>query len=148
VTGVGKMKKFFDKIDHDRIVKAIAAAENNSSGEIRVHLHHRSVSDPQAAGKKVFEKLGMTKTRHRNAVLIFVAPRSRNFAILGDAGIHERCGDDFWKKAAEDLSAHFRDGKFTDGLVATIESLGSVLATHFPREAGDRDELTNELDEG
>ena len=141
------MKSFFDKIDHDRIVAAIAAAEKRSSGEIRVHLHHRRVSDPQEAGKRVFEKLGMTNTRHRNAVLIFVAPRSRNFAILGDSGIHENCGDDFWKKAAEDLSAHFRDGKFTDGLVATIEHLGNVLAARFPREEDDRDELPDEIDE-
>lgn len=142
------MKSFFDKIDHDRIVGAIAAAEKQSSGEIRVHLHHRSVADPQDAGKKVFEKLGMTKTTHRNAVLIFVAPRSRNFAILGDSGIHEKCGDDFWKKATESLSAHFRDGKFTDGLVETIGELGRVLAAHFPRDAEDRDELPNEIDEG
>lgn len=142
------MKSFFDKIDHDRIVGAIAAAEKQSSGEIRVHLHHRSVVDPQEAGKKVFEKLGMTNTRSRNAVLIFVAPRSRNFAILGDSGIHEKCGDDFWKKAAEKLSVHFRDGKFTDGLVETIGELGRVLAAHFPRGAEDRDELPNEIDEG
>ncbi len=142
------MKSFFNKIDHDRIVGAIAAAEKQSSGEIRVHLHHRSVADPQDAGRKAFEKLGMTNTRRRNAVLIFVAPRSRNFAILGDSGIHEKCGDDFWKKAAEKLSAHFRDGKFTDGLVETIGELGSVLAAHFPREAEDRDELPNEIDEG
>ena len=142
------MKGFFDKIDNDRIVAAIGAAEKRSSGEIRVHLHHRKVSDPQEAGRRVFEKLGMTATKHRNGVLVFVAPRSRNFAILGDAGIHEKCGDDFWKKSAEHLSAHFRGGRFTEGLVETIEELGRILAAHFPRAAEDRDELTDEIDEG
>ena len=141
------MKSFFDKIDHDRIVAAIAAAEQRSSGEIRVHVHHRRVSDPRETGRKVFEKLGMAATKRRNAVLVFVAPRSRNFAILGDAGIHEKCGDDFWKKAAENLSAHFRDGNFTDGLVSTIEELGRVLAEHFPRDPDDGEELSNEIDE-
>jgi uncharacterized membrane protein len=142
------MKSFFAKIDHDRVVAAIAAAEKETSGEIRVHLHHRSVADPQDAGRKVFEKLGMTGTRHHNAVLIFIAPRSRNFAILGDSGIHEKCGDDFWRKAAENLSAHFRDGKFTDGLVATIEELGRVLAAHFPVDSEKPNELPDEIDEG
>jgi uncharacterized membrane protein len=80
--------------------------------------------------------------------LIFIAPRSRNFAILGDSGIHEKCGDDFWRKAAENLSAHFRDGKFTDGLVATIEELGRVLAAHFPVDSEKPNELPDEIDEG
>ena len=142
------MANLFSKIDHDRVVAAIAAAEKATSGEIRVHLHHRRVADPREAGGRVFEKLGMTGTKHRNAVLIFVAPRSRNFAILGDAGIHEKCGDDFWKRAAESLSAHFRGGRFTEGLVETIEELGRILAAHFPRAAEDRDELTDEIDEG
>ncbi|MGH9442051.1 MAG: TPM domain-containing protein [Thermoanaerobaculia bacterium] len=141
------MKRFFDRIDHDRLVAAIAAAEKTSSGEIRVHVHHRRVADPRKEGEKVFEKLGMTKTAHRNGVLIFVAPRSRNFAILGDSGIHRECGDDFWQKAAEDLSAHFHDGKFTDGLVTTIEELGRVLAAHFPPEEGKRNELSDDIDE-
>ena len=141
------MKSFFSKVDHDRIVAAIAAAEKQSSGEIRVHLHHKSVADPQDAGRKVFEKLGMTQTAHRNGVLIFIAPRSRNFAILGDSAIHEKCGDDFWQKAAENLSAHFRGGKFTDGIVATIEQLGAVLAAHFPPEPGKANELPDDIDE-
>lgn len=142
------MKSFFEKVDHDRIVAAIAAAEKKTSGEIRVHVHHASVADPIASGKKVFEKLGMTKTAEKNGVLVFVAPRSKSFAILGDSGIHEKCGDDFWSETAAAMSDHFRKEDFSGGIVATVEALGSELAEHFPRGHKDRDELSNEIDEG
>lgn len=141
------MKSFLDKLDHDRIVAAIAEAEKKTSGQIRVHIHHRRVRDPFEQATKIFEKLGMTATARRNGVLVFVAPRSRKFTILGDRAIHEKCGDAFWQGSARDLEKHFRDGKFTDGIVAAIRSLGRALAEHFPPEAARSNELKDEIDE-
>jgi uncharacterized membrane protein len=142
------MKSLLKAEDHERIIKAIADAEAKSSGQIRAHLHHRSVGDPIAAGKKLFVKLGMTATAEKNGVLIFVAPRSRNFAILGDSGIHEKCGDDFWNDAAAAMSDHFRKGDFAGGIVATVQKVGDVLAAHFPRREGSAvNELPDEVDE-
>ena len=142
------MKSLLRAEDHERIVEAIADAEKKTSGQIRVHLHHRSVRDPIEAGKKVFEKLGMTATAEKNGVLIFVAPRSKNFAILGDSGIHEKCGEGFWREAAAAMADHFGRGDFAGGIVATVSTIGDALAAHFPRKAAGADELPNEVDEG
>jgi uncharacterized membrane protein len=142
------MKSLLGPADHDRVVGAIAEAEKKTSGQIRVHLHHRSVRDPIEAGRKAFEKLGMTGTAEKNGVLIFVAPRSHNFAILGDSGIHEKCGDDFWNEAAAAMTDHFRKGDFPGGIVATIGKVGNALAAHFPRREDNVDEISNEIDEG
>ncbi len=141
------MKSLLNAEDHERIVRAIAEAEAKSSGQIRVHLHHRSVGDPIEAGTKVFEKLGMTATAEKNGVLIFVAPRSKSFAILGDSGIHEKCGDDFWNDAAAAMGGHFGKGDFAGGIVATISRVGDALAEHFPRGEGSVNELPDEIDE-
>jgi len=142
------MKSLLRAEDHERIVEAIAEAEKKTSGQIRVHLHHRSVRDPIEAGKKVFEKLGMTATSEKNGVLIFVAPRSKNFAILGDTGIHEKCGDDFWNEAAAAMTDRFRKSDFAGGIVATVEKAGDALAAHFPRRESAVNELSDEVDEG
>ena len=141
------MRKFLSKVNHDRVVAAIREAEAKSSGEIRVHLDHRKVTDPLAEGRAVFERLGMTGTSERNGALIFVAPRSKKFAILGDTGIHEKCGDDFWASAAEALSGHFRGGRFTEGLVDAIARLGDKLAEHFPPKAERSHQIPGEIDE-
>ena len=93
-----KTKHFVQALDHARITAAIAEAERATSGQIRVFVSHRDVDDALAAARERFAKLGMEKTAARNAVLIFLAPEARKYAVVGDEGIHGRCGaDEFWK---------------------------------------------------
>ncbi len=135
------------RIDHERVVAAITAAELKTSGEIRVVLCRRKAADPVAAARREFTRLGMTATAARNGVLIFVAPASRNFAVIGDTAIHEKCGETFWRLLAAELSAHFKRGDFTAGLVHGIEHAGKLLAENFPRSDDDRNELPDDITE-
>jgi uncharacterized membrane protein len=136
------------EIDHARVTAAIAAAERRTSGEIRVLLARTKAPDPVAAARRQFERLGMTGTAERNGVLIFLAPRSRTFAVIGDTGVHEKCGDGFWRELAAAMGGHFRRGDFTTGLVGGIERAGALLAEHFPGRPDDRNELPDAIDEG
>ena len=138
---------FFSQLDNDRIVSAIAEAERRSSGEIRVHVTRRKVEDLEERARRRFELLGMTKTAERNGVLFYIAPSVRRFQILGDSGIHERCGPDFWKGVAAEMEESFRRGEFTEGIVRGVQKVGEVLARHFPRSSADKDELPNVIDE-
>ncbi len=141
------MASFFSKLDSDRIVGAIADAERKSSAEIRVHVTHRKPDNLEERARRRFDILGMTKTAERNGVLFYIAPAVRRFQILGDSGIHEKCGDDFWKEVAAEMEEAFRRGDFTEGILHGIEKVGEVLARHFPRSERDRDELPNKIDE-
>lgn len=128
---------FMPRIAHKRVLAAIRAAEAATSGEIRVLVARHKAADPVAAAQSYFNQLGMAKSPHRNGVLIFVAPRSRRFAVIGDKGVHEKCGDAFWTGLAEAMGERFRRGEFTEGLVHGIERAGELLAKHFPRLQGD-----------
>ena len=86
------------------------------------------------AAQEKFHRLGMHKTRERNAVLIFVAPRAHKFAVVGDKAIHEKCGEQFWQRLVDGMRAHFQNEKFSHAIVETIEETGKILATHFPEE--------------
>jgi uncharacterized membrane protein len=144
-----RLKSFLKQVDHDRIVAAIRAAEERSRGEIRVHASNRAVADPQKAAAEQFERLGMAGTAERIGVLIFVAPLSRNFAVLGDSGIHARCPPESWGELASAMEQEFRAGRFTEGIVAGVARTGEMLAAHFPRHAGlaDRNELPDAVSE-
>ena len=145
-----RTKEFIQKLDHDRIVKAIQEAETKSSGNIRVYLQRGEVEgDALPLAQKQFVKLKMDQTRHRNAVLILVAPRAQKFAVVGDAGIHERCGDPLWNSVVAKMADHFRQEHFTDALVDAIRDLGQVLAEQFPRGKNEpENELPDDVIEG
>jgi len=136
---------FLSLLDHARIERAIAAAERLTSGELRVVIHPTKTTDPLADAAKEFARLGMTRTRERNAVLLLVAPRSRTFAIFGDVAIHEKCGPAFWQELANALTADFRREAFTDGIVAALSQAGESLARHVPRRSDDRNELPDRM---
>jgi uncharacterized membrane protein len=128
---------FAPKVDHERVVAAIRAAEIGTSGEIRVLVARHRVKDPVAAAQAYFDSLGMANSPHRNGILIFVAPRSRKFAVIGDSAVHEKCGDAFWIALSEAMADYFRRGQFTDGVVHGIERAGELLARTFPRSFDD-----------
>lgn len=142
-----RTKEFLARLDHDRIVRAIAAAEAQTSGEIRVFLQRGEIADPMAAARAQFEKLGMTRTRERNGVLIFVAPRAQKFAVIGDEGVHAKCGDAFWQGLIDAMQSHFKAENFTDAMVHAVEQTGELLARHFPRTVDDRNELPDAIEE-
>ncbi len=143
------MSWFFStpKIDHARVVAAIGAAEAKTSGEIRVLLARHRAPDPVAAAQKHFARLGMTQTKERNGVLIFLAPRSRTFAVIGDSAVHEKCGDAFWTELAATMIVHFKRAEFTAGLEHGITRAGALLAEHFPRQSDDVNELPDTIEE-
>lgn len=141
-----KPQDFFSKLEHDEIVGAIREAESKMCGEIRVFVSRKERHDPVAAAQRRFEKLGMTKTRERNGVLIYVVPRLRKFAIIGDVAIHQKCGDGFWKDVAHEMTEHFRKGEFTNAIVHGIKRAGGLMAQHFPRRDGDTNQLPDEIE--
>lgn len=140
-----RQQEFLAKLDRNRIVDAIGAAEKMTSGEIRVHIQPRSYGEIRVVAEKTFERLGMTKTAARNGVLLFIACEEQNFVILGDSGIDARVPANFWNDIASNLNHRFRHGEFTDGIVDAIHSAGVELRTYFPRKDDDVNELTNEI---
>ncbi len=142
-------KKLLHAIDRGRIQEAIDKAETRTSGEIRVSVAPFFWGSIEKAADKAFVRMGMTRTKERNGVLFFVVPARRRFVVLGDRGIHERVGREFWSRVAAAVSDKFREGDFTGGLVKGIEEVGEQLAAHFPHDPlTDKDELSDEVDFG
>jgi uncharacterized membrane protein len=147
--GILSQRKLLDLIDDERIKAAIAAAEKQTSGEIRVSVSRFFWGHVRRAAEKAFARLGMRSTRDRNGILFFIVPSRRAFAVVGDEGIHQKVGQDFWNKLAAAMSKDFMNGKFNEGLAAGIAECGRLLAEHFPH-AGERDvnELADDIDYG
>lgn len=131
--------------DHKRIVKAIEEAELNTSGEVRVHIESKCKEDILDHAAFIFEKLEMHKTDQRNAILFYMALNDHKFAVIGDAGIHAKVGDEFWTKVKDEMLPFFKEGKLADGLINGIQKAGMELKTYFPYQSNDKNELDNEI---
>ena len=142
-----KPKEFLSRLQHDQLVEAIRSAEKKTSGEIRVFISRHKPENAVKAAQKHFDELGMHRAKERNGVLIFVAPRARKFAVIGDAGVHERCGDEFWSALAGEMTGHFKKGDFTEGLIHAINKAGELLAKHFPRKPDGQDIPTGKIEQ-
>ena len=141
-------KDFFSQVQKQAIQDAIANAELNTSGEIRVHIDGKCPGIPLDSAIKVFEKLKMHETELRNGVLIYVAIKDKKLAIVGDKGINEAVSIDFWDAIKNNLIESFKIGEFADGLVQAIERSGAQLKSHFPYQSDDTNELSNDISFG
>lgn len=144
-----KRRTLMQMVDSEHVKKSIQAAETSTSGEIRVSVSPFFWGNVDKVARRAFARLGMASTRERNGILFFVVPSRRKFAVIGDKGIHEKVGQEFWDRLAMTLSARFRAGKFTEGLVEAITECGEQLAAHFPYDRKtDVNELSDEIDFG
>jgi uncharacterized membrane protein len=140
-------KKLLQIIDRERIKEAIQKAERRTSGEICVSVAPFFWGSVEKAADKAFVRMGMTRTKDRNGVLLFVVPSRRKFVVLGDQGIHEQVGQEFWHQVVAVVAEKFRQGDFTAGIVRGIEEVGERLAAHFPYDPDtDKNELPDDVD--
>jgi putative membrane protein len=96
------------------------------------------------AREQFFER-GLHLTRARIGVLIFVSIAEHHVEIIADQGINALVPPGTWDKAVADFVERVRAGRVTEGFLAAIGLVGDRLAEHFPRPAGDVDELPNRL---
>ncbi|MGZ6555171.1 MAG: TPM domain-containing protein, partial [Bacteroidia bacterium] len=115
---------------------------------IRVHIDDTCKEDVLDKAANTFRKLKMHKTQLRNGVLFYLAITDQKFAILGDKGINEKVPADFWDSIKEMMLSHFKQKQFTEGLSKGIEMAGEKLKFHFPLQADDKNELSNDMSFG
>jgi uncharacterized membrane protein len=138
----------FTKEQQKLIVDAIKQAENNTSGEIRVHIEKQCKIDVLDRAANVFAMLKMHKTQLRNGVLFYLSIDDRKFAILGDAGINAKVPENFWDSVKETVLEQFKIGNQTEGLIKGIIMAGEKLKVHFPYQKDDVNELSDEISFG
>lgn len=145
---MSRVEDFLSTEDEQDIVKAILAAEKNTSGEIRVHIEARTRLAHMDRAKEVFQMLKMGNTKEENGVLIYVAVNDRKFAIYGDSGINKAVPDDFWNTTRDAIQSQFKKNNFKQGIIDGISKAGKELQTHFPWQQGDINELSDAVSKG
>lgn len=140
-------KPLFTDEQQLKIVSAIQAAEQSTSGEIRVYVESRCrYVNPLHRAAEIFAGLNMEKTAARNGVLVYVALKDRQLALFGDQGINQKVGSAFWNQQVRNIIGHFNKADYAGGIANVVTEIGAALQTHFPYDKGtDRNELPDDI---
>lgn len=134
------------EVGKEAIVQAIRSAEEQTSGEIRVHLSTApDEHDIFTAARQSFEALKMHATRDRNGILLYFNVKLHKFAVYGDEGIHRKVGQEFWERVSREITDAIHSRDLTAGIVQAVHHVGQALQEHFPARADDRNELHNDV---
>ena len=129
----------------EAVKKAVKAAENITSGEIKICVQKHCNEDVLDRAAHFFKELKMHETILRNGVLIYLASEDHKFAIIGDSGINAVVPLDFWDSTKDLMLSFFKQNKISEGLIAGIESVGTILKKEFPFTEGDKNELSDDI---
>ncbi len=142
-----KSHHFFSDEEEAMMVQAIRIAEQRTSGEVRLYVEsHCRFVDPLDRAAEVFVSLKMGATELKNAVLVYVAIKDKQLAILGDKGIHEKVGEKFWKTEVQKMISIIKDDNIPAGICAIVKDIGEALHSHFPYDADvDKNELPDDI---
>lgn len=98
----------------------------------------------RARAEQSFIQQGVTETRDRSGVLLFLSETERRVELLADRGIHQRVGAEVWQALVNDVVAAIRGGRAAGGIISAVDAIGARLAQHFPPASDDTNELPNE----
>ena len=147
-SGRAAIRRAFPHSTLNAIELAIRETEAQHNGQIRFAVEAALDLSPLLAGQTakqraldVFSNLRIWDTEHNNGVLIYLLLADRDVEIIADRGVHTKVGQEAWETICQKMEAAFRNGKYEEGVLAGIHSVGRHLAQHYPR-AGEK---VNEL---
>jgi putative membrane protein len=94
---------------------------------------------------ELFRTAAEKRTRAATGVLLYLSLDERRAELIADESIHSKVADETWGEAMADLVEEVKAGRPGAGMAKAVERIGKVLAEHFPRSPGDRNELPDRL---
>jgi putative membrane protein len=92
-----------------------------------------------------FTDQGLHHTRDHTGILILISLLEHRVEVLADRGINQKVSAGTWDEIVHMITAGIKSGQAGDAFCQSIARCGDILATHFPRQADDKDELSNRL---
>lgn len=97
----------------------------------------------EEAATVAFHEHGLSLTRERNAVLVYVSAFEHRVRVLADANVAAKVDQHAWDAVAAELAQAMRQGEPAAGLCAAVRHCGELAAAHFPPRPDDTNELRN-----
>jgi putative membrane protein len=117
-----------------QLIVFLVAALAFSWAPLRILLVPRALQRARAhrAALEQFVLRGISRTRNRCGVLIFVSLAEHYARIVADEGVAQKVHASEWQAAVDALTMHIHESHIAAGFITAIERCGAVLAEHAP----------------
>lgn len=126
-----------------RVGAQVSASEQRHTGQIRVVAeaslpwsYLRRQASPRERAIMLFSKYRVWDTEHNNGVLIYLLMPEHAIEIVADRGLAQHVPPQEWQGLVRQMSAHFQQLRYEEGLIQAIDAVSLHLARHFPRSGG------------
>jgi len=92
-----------------------------------------------------FYELGISQTRDRTGILLFVSLMEHRAVVLADHSIAEKLDAEVWQELVDLMIRGVKRGDLAAGMTEAVQRCGELLSAHFPIAENDTNELRDHL---
>jgi hypothetical protein len=115
---------FLTATERDQVEAGLATARRHAGTPLGLVIDDQPVADPAVRAEQFFREWDLLETERPAAVLVYACAATRRFAPQA-----------FWEALDRDLTRHFEEGRYCDGLFKAIAQIAIQLQHHFPRDS-------------
>lgn len=94
---------------------------------------------------ETFHQNKVSITKDRTGIMIYISLLEKRVEVLADCGINQQVSENYWQDLVSSLILDIKRGNLVKGLAQAIETCGRSLASSFPIQEDDENEISNEL---
>ena len=95
---------------------------------------------------RYFMESGVYNTKDRTGILIFISTMEQRVELMADSGINEKIQPEKWQNIVDNIIKGIKQKEIAIYLTESIDECGNLLAKHFPIQADDKNELTDDIE--
>jgi len=148
--GLFQLPRWFPESRMREIRDAIAAGELHHAGELCFAVEARytpwavlSGIQPRQRAEQVFSSLRIWDTEANSGVLLYLQLAERKIEIVADRGIAQRVPAAQWQALCQAFAQDMQTAAPDRAVLNCLARINDLLATHFPAEPGNAEELPN-----
>ncbi|MCX5735159.1 MAG: TPM domain-containing protein [candidate division NC10 bacterium] len=124
---------FLTATEREQVEAGLATARRHAGAPIGLVIDDQPAGDPAVRARQLFREWDLPEAERPAAVLVYACAATRRFAVVGGEAIRRVAPQAFWDALDRDLTRHFDEGRYCDGLFKAVAQVAIQLQHHFPR---------------
>ena len=124
-------RPFLTPTERSQIEAGLATARRHAGAPIGLVIEERATADPEDRARQLFHGWKLADTERSRGILVYACVATRRFAVFGGDEIRRVAPQAFWDNLQRDLTRHFEEQRYCDGLFKAVASIAIIQASVF-----------------